>query len=438
MHDIGLSARAAGASSSSSPSAAGDDDDKSKTRKAHPAFAAAYARLHYSHRAAVALFLLLTVAVAAFLVGRARPSIDCATPRLCARFLALPDAAAAASDFGSLGVPWCRSKTGKTVKWTYKDLLNGLEEFVPIYETRPIKNNMYGMGFDHSFGLWFMARWLKPDLMIESGAFKGHSTWVLRQAMPNTRIISLSPRHPEKYIKKGPAYVDGNCTYLAGKEFVDFGSVDWEKLLRNHGVSDPSKVLVFFDDHQSELKRLKQALKAGFRHLIFEDNYDTGTGDHYSLRQICDQFYIRGGGHSCFWDSDEARFRSKRKKLWEKAVEIDDLCGKDDAWWGVRGYMRDNFNHSNKVISYKEHFQNSRLVESVLDLYWELPPVAGPSLTHQTRYDPARAADPIIEDGRYGLFRRTGLERLDASVFNGYTQMAYVEISGSTLNIDDV
>ncbi|RLN23762.1 hypothetical protein C2845_PM07G10370 [Panicum miliaceum] len=438
MHDIGLSARAAGASSSPSPSAAGDDDDKSKTRKAHPAFvAAAYARLHYSHRAAVALFLLLTVAVAAFLVGRACPSIDCATPRLYARFLAHPDAAAA-SDFGSFGVPWCRSKTGKTVEWTYKDLLNGLEEFVPIYETRPIKNNMYGMGFDHSFGLWFMARWLKPDLMIESGAFKGHSTWVLRQAMPNTRIISLSPRHPGKYIKKGPAYVDGNCTYLAGKDFVDFGSVDWEKLLRNHGVSDPSKVLVFFDDHQSELKRLKQALKAGFRHLIFEDNYDTGTGDHYSLRQICDQFYVRGGGHSCFWDSDEARFRSKRKKLWEKAVEIDDLCGKDDAWWGVRGYMRDNFNHSNKVISYKEHFQNSRLVESVLDLYWELPPVAGPSLTHQTRYDPARAADPIIEDGRYGLFRRTGLQRLDASVFNGYTQMAYVEISGSTSNIDDV
>lgn len=40
--------------------------------------------------------------------------------------------------------------------------------------------------------------------------------------------------------------------------------------------------------------RLKQALQAGFRHLVFEDNYDTGTGDHYSLRHICDQFYIRG------------------------------------------------------------------------------------------------------------------------------------------------
>uniref|UniRef100_J3L080 Uncharacterized protein n=1 Tax=Oryza brachyantha TaxID=4533 RepID=J3L080_ORYBR len=330
-----------------------------------------------------------------------------------------------------------RSKTGNIVEWTSKDLLRGLEEFVPIYETRPIKNNMYGMGFDHSFGLWFMVRWLKPDLMIESGAFKGHSTWVLRQAMPNTRIVSLSPRHPEKYLKKGPAYVDGNCTYLAGKDFIDFGSVDWGKLLRKHGIPDPSRVLVFFDDHQSELKRLKQASKFGFRHLIFEDNYDTGSGDHYSLRQICDQAHIRGGGHSCFWDSDEARLRSKRKSFWEKAVETDELCGKDDAWWGVRGYMRDNFNHSNKAISYKEHFQNSRLVESVLDLYWELPPVAGPSLTHQTRYDPARASDPIIEDGRFGMFQRIGLARLDASVFNGYTQMAYVQISGSMLSRED-
>jgi hypothetical protein len=152
---------------------------------------------------------------------------------------------------------------------------------------------------------------------------------------------------------------------------------------------------------------------------------------------LYDHFYP-GGGHSCFWDSDEARLRSKQKIFWEKAVEMDDLCGKDDAWWGVRGYMRDNFNHSNKAISYKEHFENSRFVESIMDLYWELPPVAGPSLTHQTRYDPARTSDPIIEDGRYGLFRRIGLARLDASVFNGYTQMAYVVISGSVLTTNNV
>ncbi|WCJ40814.1 hypothetical protein M5689_021717 [Euphorbia peplus] len=333
------------------------------------------------------------------------------------------------SDFGALGVPCCRSKQGKKVEWTTKDLQKGLEEFVPIYETRPIKNNMYGMGFDHSFGLWFIARWLKPDLMVESGAFKGHSTWILRQANPDTPIISISPRHPEKYLKKGPAYVDENCTYFAGKDFVDFGSMDWKAVMKKHEITDLSRVLIFFDDHQNELKRVKQALNAGFHHLIFEDNYDTGTGDHYSLRQICDQSYIKGGGHSCFIDSDESRIRSKRKKFWEKAVDVDELCGSNEAWWGVRGWMRDNFNHSNKEISYSEHFENSRYIESILDVYWEVPPAAGPSLTHQTRYDPARTTVPIVEDGRRRLFQKLGLGRLENSVFNGYTQMVYLQIS---------
>ncbi|KAL6285713.1 hypothetical protein ACE6H2_010103 [Prunus campanulata] len=93
--------------------------------------------------------------------------------------------------------------------------------------------------------------------------------------------------------------------------------------------------------------------------------------------------------------------------------------------------MLDDFNNSksNKRISFSEHFQNSRFVESILDVYWEVPPVAGPSLTHQTRYDPARAVTPVVEDGRYGLFQRLGSTRLDPSVFNGYTQMAYLQIS---------
>lgn len=413
------------------------DDDGTKTRKttfhlgrfAAKLFNFRPENLHVGHPLA-AFLLLLIIFVAVLLI------IDLSRPAVCIYSDARPSLFSAGGDdiafnFGSLGFPWCRSKQGKTVEWTTKDLLKGLEEFVAIYETRPIKNNMYGMGFDHSFGLWYMARWLKPDLMIESGAFKGHSTWVLRQAMPDKPIISLSPRHPEKYLRKEPAYVDGNCTYFAGKNFVDFGSVEWDNVLKKHGILDISRVLVFFDDHQSELKRLKQALKAGFRHLIFEDNYDTGTGDHYSLRQICDQSYIRGGGHSCFRDSDEARVRQRRKALWEKAVDIDELCGEGDAWWGVRGNMRDDFNHSNKAITYEEHFQNSRFLESVLDVYWELPPVAGPSLTHQTRYDPARVSDPIIEDGKFGLFRRVGLSRLETSVFNGYTQMVYVQISSS-------
>ncbi|XP_038985006.1 uncharacterized protein LOC103702544 isoform X2 [Phoenix dactylifera] len=394
----------------------GDDDDvdESKTRK-RASLAARLARNVSTRRCLISAFLFLLFFHLAKFISHS-PHRFCASPS----FESVPRTTSSvdsidglASEFGFLGVPWCRSKHGKTVEWTSKDLLKGLEEFVPIYQNRPVKNNKDGMGFDHSFGLWFMTRWLKPDLMIESGAFKGHSTWVLRQAMPKKPIISISPHHPEKYLRKGPAYVDKNCTYFAGKDFADFGSVDWECVMEKHGISDLSRVLVFFDDHQNALKRLEQALEAGFRHVIFDDNYDTGTG----------------GGHCCSRYCDEARIRERRKFFWKKAVDIDDLCGTGDAWWGIRGHMHDDFNRSSEAISYYEHVRNNMFVESVLDVYWELPPVAGPSLTHQTRYDPARAPDPIIEDGRFDLFRKPGLTRLECAVFNGYTQMVYLQIS---------
>uniref|UniRef100_A0A3Q7H8M8 Uncharacterized protein n=1 Tax=Solanum lycopersicum TaxID=4081 RepID=A0A3Q7H8M8_SOLLC len=47
-------------------------------------------------------------------------------------------------------------------------------------------------------------------------------------------------------------------------------------------------------------------------------------------------------GHSCFKDSDEGKIRARRKKFWEKAVDIDELYGP-----GMRGQMQDDFNHSN-------------------------------------------------------------------------------------------
>ncbi|KAI0496767.1 hypothetical protein KFK09_023091 [Dendrobium nobile] len=384
-----------------------EDDDESKTRSHGPLGARLSRLLSFrivqSRRScSFQLALLLILVVALFIRHRlGRRECEARDDSISRMAIFSGSIDGLASDFGILGVPWCRSKDGKTVEWGPKDLIKGLEEFVPIYETRPIKNNTHGMGFDHSFGLWFMARWLKPLLMVESGAFKGHSTWVLRQAMPETPIISLSPRHPEKYLMKGPAYVDGNCTYFAGKDFLDFGSINWRNVLEKHGVSDINQVLIFFDDHQNQLKRY-----TCMRSKVFNS-----------------------GGHSCFIDGDEARIRRKRRKMWEKAVDVEELCGNGKAWWGVRGEMRDDFNQRNKAISYLDHFHISRFVESVLDVYWELPPVAGPSLTHQTRYDPARTSNPIVEDGQNSLFQRLGLSRLDASVFNGYTQMVYVKIS---------
>lgn len=115
--------------------------------------------------------------------------------------------------------------------------------------------------------------------------------------------------------------------------------------------------------------------------------------------------------------------------MWEKSVHMSELCGPGDAWWGVKGQMRDNFNHSFVLITEEQHLENFKQIESSLDLYWELPPVAGPLLTHQQRYDPARTTDPIIKDHEKELFVKLGLSSLEKGLFNGYTQMVYLKVS---------
>lgn len=139
--------------------------------------------------------------------------------------------------------------------------------------------------------------------------------------------------------------------------------------------------------------------------------------------------HVAGGGHSCQLDGEESRIRSSRKGTWEKAVGIEELCGQESTWWGVKGSMKDNFDHLSTPISIAEHRANAAYMESVLDTYWELPPVAGPSLTKQTRYDPARTPSPLIPDGDIVSFQKHRLDVLNTSVFNGYTQMAYVKVS---------
>ncbi|KAG0585600.1 hypothetical protein KC19_2G024300 [Ceratodon purpureus] len=336
--------------------------------------------------------------------------------------------------FGILGVPWCRSRANNTVIWTRAELLQELSVFAKVYETRPIINNLNGMGFDHSFGLWFIARKLQPALAIESGVFKGHSTWILRQALPNVPIVALSPRHPRHYSKKSSAYVDSNCQYFTGKRFTDFGHISWSLVLAEHKVKDPSTVLVFFDDHQNQLRRIEAAQKYGFQHLVFEDNYDTGTGDHYSMRQICDQYHVSGGGHDCFKGEEELKIRNERQGRWEKAVNMSELCGDDDEWWGVQGFARDDFGHSFRKIPHSQHFENGRFVGDGLDVYWEVPPVASPILTHQTRYDPARTVLPLLLGEDKALFQELGLQNVPRHAFNGYTQMAYVKLLPASLD----
>jgi len=41
------------------------------------------------------------------------------------------------------------------------------------------------------FASWFMARQLDPEVIIESGVWRGQGTWLLEQACPRAQIISM-------------------------------------------------------------------------------------------------------------------------------------------------------------------------------------------------------------------------------------------------------
>ncbi|KAL7572288.1 hypothetical protein ACA910_017887 [Epithemia clementina (nom. ined.)] len=220
-----------------------------------------------------------------------------------------------------------------------------LPTFWKLYQQRPIPNNQGGMMFDHSFALYYTLKQVRPEIVIESGAFKGHSTWLIRQALPHARIISLDPVEPAKRL-------DG-VEYMIGKQWIDIAKVDWK---HDKGV-DPTKALLFIDDHQSGYRRaLLEMMPQGFSRFILEDNYPFLAGDNMSFKWVCEL---------------------ERKSEWPGAV-------------------RDNFAKSKIPLTWEHHLLHAHYLPKILQTYYEFPPVASSELSGQTRFDPSVLQLPFL------------------------------------------
>lgn len=154
--------------------------------------------------------------------------------------------------------------------WNFEDVDSLIDEFMELYNNRPIKNNRGGMLSTHCFLTWYVIKKLRPRYIIESGVFKGQGTWLFRQALPETKIFSIDPALEKR------EYIDEEVVYFS----EDFSMIDWEKYL------DPNDTLVFFDDHQDAYLRLQQMKWMNFKYAMFDDNYPILRGDCYSLKKI--------------------------------------------------------------------------------------------------------------------------------------------------------
>ena len=231
--------------------------------------------------------------------------------------------------------------------WSRDEILNNIDEFLTIYDDRPIKDNQGGMQAPHMFAIWFMAKKLDPELIIESGIWKGQSTWILEQACPQAKLVSidLNLKYRE-YISEKAIYCDR-----------DFSEQDWSN------ISD--RTLIFFDDHQNAYRRLQQCKWFGFKHIIFDDNYPSSTGDCYSLKKV-----LANSGFQPAKSKKALVFNKVPAKMFNKLARLS-------------GIRPDFLTPQYESTSIQPNDFDSRMLHKNLDIYYEFPPVIK---TEQTRW----------------------------------------------------
>jgi hypothetical protein len=206
----------------------------------------------------------------------------------------------------------------QTNNLTREKMLELIDEFHELYKTRPITDNNGGMKSGHMFPSWFVIKVLQPKYIIESGVWKGLGTWFFEKASPNSKIISIDPN-------------PGFRVYTSDK--VDYRTTDFT--LQPWNDVDKENTLVFLDDHQNSLQRIKFAKQIGFKHIMVEDNYPYNQGDCYTPKKILSQknYVIDLAGNKTWYDAKPEDYEYFTKNV-TKYIEFPPLFKDKKTRWG--------------------------------------------------------------------------------------------------------
>jgi hypothetical protein len=137
-----------------------------------------------------------------------------------------------------------------------QQLASQVSEFREIYLNAPITMNNYGVHFSTGLFLFLIARRRVPALIVESGVYKGLSTYLLSAASPKAILHAFDPNLTELVFRSAS---------------TAYHSTDW--MDDDIRCEPPGSGLVFFDDHQCQARRVIEAYGRGFRHLVFDDSW---------------------------------------------------------------------------------------------------------------------------------------------------------------------
>ena len=182
-------------------------------------------------------------------------------------------------------------------------------EFKKVYEQRYFKENPGGLNFYGMYALWTVLKKINPKYVIESGVWRGASTWLIETFESVKRIVCIDPLN---------GTWDADKFYTSKK--AEYTKIDF--LQQNFETINLSNSLVFFDDHQDILPRLLHCKKLGIKNIIIDDNYRSTLGSHITL--YCLQHLVYDERFKEIEIVEEINFNE-----FEKSEEIDESCYKE-------------------------------------------------------------------------------------------------------------
>jgi len=224
--------------------------------------------------------------------------------------------------------------------WHNNEIVEELILFKDFYKNRPIKNNIHGMMLPHMFATYFILKKLKPKFVIESGVYKGQSTWLIENTLPECEILSIDiDLSQREYISKKAEYSN-----------LDFKFHDFSKI--------PDETIVFFDDHVNHLERIQQSKFFNIKNIILEDNYSANKGDFYTIKHS----YQNAGFNHKYTAASKIKttylfFIYMLKKIFFK------------------NYYFPVNNITSRIRDHKFNLNDFKNIENNIDVYFEFPPI---------------------------------------------------------------
>jgi hypothetical protein len=136
------------------------------------------------------------------------------------------------------------------------DLEAEIGRFYQAYLQSPFTRFAGGSRLGNLLWLDLIAKWTRPEVIIDSGTYRGASAWALAQGAPDARILSFDIDLSNLALRcSNVEYIERDWTN------TDFGSIN------------TAESFCYFDDHVDQGRRLKEAAERNIPLAIYDDDF---------------------------------------------------------------------------------------------------------------------------------------------------------------------